>query len=493
MDDFPQISIDRSAPTSLTEQLVQGLREAMVAGQMRPGESVPATRAFSAALGVSRSVVVAAYEQLVGEAFFESRQGARTRVSSALPDWLIGQEWPRQERGRAAVAGHPEAQQDAAAPINLVAGRPFAPPVAPREWARALTRAAHVPWSSDSVPPLGDSKLREAFAAHARVSRGLACTAEDIVVTSGTSEALLLVCLALREMRGGEAPRIAVEDPGYPEGTAALRRAGAVIHPLEVGRDGTSVDGVAKLHRLVRLDAVMLTPSHQYPLGGRIPANERLALLDWAGRHGVTIIEDDYDSEFRHGGTALPAMASLDPHGQTIYIATLNKVLSPSLRCGMILLPHGNVPLREALIDTRIVLGASVSAHTQIALADVMASGDFRRTVARNKREYRHRRDLVLRVLGEGGVPVTGGEGGLHVLIPLPSTVSEAELVRDLWEQGVVLEGLRAFSLIGRADEGLVIGYGAETIPRLTVALERVCAAYAEKLEQGAASGGPAE
>lgn len=479
MDTFPQITIDRGAEISLTEQLLRGLRSAIAAGHMRPGEPVPASRAFAERLGVSRSVVVGAYEQLVGEAFLESRQGAGTRVSATLPSWVVDTALPASLPPRA-----PErASVPSTRPIDLTAGRPFAPLEAPRAWVRALSRAARVPWSSDSVDPLGDPRLREAFATHARVSRGLACAADDVVVTSGTSEALLLVGLALREARGGASPRIAVEDPGYPEGAAALSRAGAELFPLPVGVDGTSVRDLAELHRRVRLDAVMLTPSHQYPLGGRIPADERLALIDWAHRHDVTIIEDDYDSEFRHAGAALPAMASLDPHGITVYIATLNKVLSPSLRCGMIVLPRASGALREAIAGTRIVAGASVSAHTQIALADYLSNGDFKRTVARNKREYRHRRDLVLRVLGAGGIPVAGAEGGLHVVVPLPRELDAGALVRELAERGVRLESLGGFSSGNPGANGLVIGYGAESIPRLTAGLEAVRAVCAARLD----------
>lgn len=484
MDSFPQITITRDAEISLTEQLLRGLRSAITAGHMRPGEPVPATRAFAEALGVSRSVVVGAYEQLVGEAFLESRQGSGTRVSATLPSWAVDASVP----AGLAVRERDQVSAPSARLIDLTAGRPFAPLEAPRAWVRALSRAARVPWSSDSVDPLGDPRLRDAFAVHARVSRGLDCTAEDVVVTSGTSEALLLVGLALREARGGAAPRVAVEDPGYPEGAAALRRAGAELFPLAVGVDGTSVHDLAELHRRVRLDAVMLTPSHQYPLGGRIPADERLALIDWAHQHDVTIIEDDYDSEFRHAGAALPAMASLDPHGNTVYIATLNKVLSPSLRCGMIGLPGASGPLREALVGTRDIAGASVSAHTQIALADFLSNGDFKRTVARNKREYRHRRDLVLRVLGEGGIPVAGAEGGLHVVVPLPLFVDAGRLVNELAAEGVRLENLGGFSSDARGVNGLIIGYGAETVPRLTAGLERVRAACAAVLDLGSRS-----
>jgi GntR family transcriptional regulator/MocR family aminotransferase len=469
MDLLPQFGLDRAADRTLTEQLVAHLRDAIVSGSLGPGDALPPSRRLAVALGISRSVVTGAYEQLLGEAFLETVQGSGTRVSSEI-----------RERIPTALADAPPRHRPGDAPsgtetslIDLRTGRPFVPREPPREWTRAFARAARRPWAPDAPPPRGARELRELLAAHTWIHRGLQCSRSDVIVTTGTSEALVLAALALRRLSGG-APRIAVEDPGYREGADALGSAGATLHPVPVESDGVTVRALAELHERAGLDAVMLTPSHQFPLGGRMPASERLAVVDWAHRHGVVIIEDDYDSEFRHSGAVLPAVASMDPRGSTIYVASLNKILFPGLRCGMIVMPRERDALRDALLDTRDALGAGVAAHTQDALADFIGSGGFKRAVARSKREYQHRRGLVLDSLARWGISAVGADGGLHVVIMLPGEAPADETVGELAHRGVLVEALSAFGA-GRQDlNGFAIGYGAETIPRLMAGLETI-------------------
>lgn len=477
MEMYPQLNVDRGNPKPLSDQLTQSLRSLILRGVMQAGDALPSSRSLAQTLGVSRSVTVSAYERLVGEGYLESRQGSGTRVAGELPKWVADP-----ASGAAPVAPgsmlrarDPEpihSPAEALTPIDLRPGRPFTSPTPPREWVRALAMASRERWESDAPDPCGAPELRRVIADHARRSRGIDCDASDVVVTTGTSEALVVVALALRELRG-HGPRIVVEDPGYVEGARALKRAGATLIPMPVGMDGATAAGLRSLAGLV--DAVMLTPGHQYPLGGRIPAIERLGILTWADEVDAFLIEDDYDSEFRHDGAVLPAMASLNRSGQVIHVSTFNKVLSPSLRCGAIVLGKGDeaASIRAAVRSVRKDLGEAVPLIIQRALARFLDGGGFRREVGRIKREYRHRRAMLLDACVRRGLTVTGADGGLHVVIALKEGSDPKRVALELEHRGVrvgrvqgILEGVGADSGSGY-DCGILVGYGAESVARM--------------------------
>lgn len=470
MELLPNLTVQRSASNSLTDQLVLQIRSAILIGRLLAGDGLPASRRLAASLGVSRSVVVAAYEHLIGEGFLESVQGSGTRVSADLPAWLgrVPDSDCPTENSASVAARHTDY-------IDLRPGRPYVARTPHHDWVRALSRAARMPWQSDSPPPQGELPLRRLLAAHTRISRGIPCSAVDVILTSGTSEALVLIGLALRQLSTSGVITVAIEDPGYPEGAASLVATGARIHPVSVGENGMRCRDLQELNARIRLDAVMLTPSHQFPLGGRLPASERLAILDWAHAHAVIVIEDDYDSEFRHAGAVLPAVASMDPYGNTVFIASLNKVLSPTLRTGMIVLPQSSSTLRTALLGARNAMGSSVPGFAQTALIEFLEGGGFKRAVARIGREYRHRRNVVLRVFHENGIDVQGIDGGLHVVVPLTGELSEGTIVANLREIGVHVEGVAELTTGTESSGALVIGYGAESIPRLVTGIEQVC------------------
>ncbi|MHA3683967.1 MocR-like pyridoxine biosynthesis transcription factor PdxR [Leucobacter sp. HY1908] len=470
MDVLPHFVPDRRSPLTLTEQLTRSVRDAIATGALAPGDLLPPTRKLAAALGVSRSVAVGAYERLIGDNLVETVQGSGTRVTEAARH-LVHAARGDTAQGTTAQPRDPDHRpQLAAAAIDLRSGLPYVAAEPPRAWSRALAAAARMPWAVESPEPRGTQQLRARLAAHTRLHRGLACDADDTVITSGTSEALVIVALALARVLG-RSPRVVVESPGYLAGAAALAAAGAALVPLAVTERGVRQAELAALYEQAPFDALMLTPSHQFPLGGSLPAGERRSLLDWAHAHGVLVIEDDYDSEFRHDGAAMPALAAADSYGVVTYIASLNKILSPSLRCGMIALPTAGA-LRDALLSVREAMGATVSAHTQIALAEFIGDGAFARSVARNKREYQHRRALVLAELAGHGIRTLGGSGGLHLVISLPSAAAAERVRARLGMRGVIVETLAEFTSTGVSGStspvcGIVFGYGAVPVPQL--------------------------
>ena len=254
--------------------------------------------------------------------------------------------------------------------------------------------------------------------------------------------------------------RLAVEEPGYPSARAVAERAGATIVPVEVASDGLSL---ARLRSVTpRPAAVLVTPSHQYPLGGRLPVADRLALLSWARERSVFIIEDDYDSEFRHRGAPLPALSSLDDGGHVALVGSFSKILSPSLRVGYIVLPR-HPGLRERLERMLTDSANPVSSVTQHAIAQLLASGALRRHIAASRRDYAHRRTLVVDALdGLPGARLTGIDSGLHAVVELESHDAVARVIARLERSGVAVAVLADYyAERSTARPGLVVGYAA--------------------------------
>lgn len=482
--DGPIIDLDRSSPVPLGVQLVDGLRRRVLGGGLRPGDPMPSTRAFATALGISRSVVVTAYDQLAGEGYLDTRQGAVTRVAELQPQ--VERAADAATSARPAGAGSSATSAGATAPsqprLNLLPGRPSTSRIDSRAWRAAWRRAAALEIPADSPPPFGVPRLRTEIADHLRHARGLACSPDDIVVTAGTSEALGLVASVLAQT-AGRAPDLAIEDPGYPSARRLFERRGVRTHP--VGADGDGFD-VSALRRLpVVPAAVMVTPSHQYPLGGRLPVATRLELLAWAGVHDALVIEDDYDSEFRHLGPPLPALASLDDTGRVVLIGSFSKVLTPWIRLGYLVLPSAKQPLREAIAASRDDEACPVPGVAQHAMAELLAGGAVRRHIAVARREYAHRRGLVLAALdGLPGAPLSGLDGGLHAVVELPDAAASAALVTRLASEGVAVAPLSDYSAApgtGRRH-GIVFGYAAPSDSQLVEALGRIRGAVLDAL-----------
>ncbi|MBM7832339.1 GntR family transcriptional regulator/MocR family aminotransferase [Agromyces cerinus] len=483
--DGPIVDIDRSSATPIGAQLVDRLRQGVLVGSLRPGDPVPSTRALASALGISRSVVVAAYDQLVGEGYLETRQGAATRVAE------LG---PRPDRSADAAASTPSAASTSAAAaattaaalhahatiappaeprINLLPGRPSTSRLDTRAWRAAWRRAAAAEIPADSPPPFGVPRLRAEIADHLRHARGLACSPDDVVVTAGTSEALGLVASVLADL-AGRPPVIAIEHPGYPSARRLFARRGARTAPVALDRDGFDVGALRRLPS--PLDAVLVTPSHQYPLGGRLPVSTRLDLIGWARATGGIVIEDDYDSEFRHLGPPLPALASLDDGGRVVLIGSFSKVLTPWIRLGYLVLPPANRELREAIAASRDDEACPVPGVAQHAIAELLASGAVRRHIAVVRREYAHRRGLVLTALDRlPGATLSALDGGLHAVVELPDAAASAALVTRLASEGVAVAPLSDYSAVpGEGRPGIVFGYAAPSDTRLVEGLGRI-------------------
>ncbi|MCD2440743.1 PLP-dependent aminotransferase family protein [Agromyces sp. SYSU K20354] len=503
--DGPLLVIDRAADIPIGVQLVEGVRRGILGGLLRPGDPMPSTRSFAAELGVSRSAVVAAYEQLAGEGYLEMRQGAPTRVAhlarqgaraarngvrhvaSARASSPIS---PRVTPSHHAIAlestisGDSSAQGDgegtSAPRIDLRPGRPSTARLDTRAWRAAWRHAAALEVPSDSPPRFGVPRLRAEIADHLRHARGVICSADDIVVTAGTGEAVGLIAASLPTRAGGP-PTVAVEHPGYPSARRIIehRRVRTVAVPVD--GDGISIEHLRRMSQPV--DAVMVTPSHQYPLGGRLPVADRLALIDWAREADALVIEDDYDSEFRHLGPPLPALASLDDEGRVVLLGSFSKVLTPALRLGYLVLPP-NPELRAAIAAMRADENCPVPGVAQEAAAALLASGAVRRHIAVTSRDYAHRRRLVQAALGDlPAARLSGLDGGLHAVIEFDAAGTSDAVVSRLARDGVAVARLADYSVVpGDEREGVVFGYASPSDSLLAESLALMHAAILDRV-----------
>ncbi|HEY3574657.1 MAG TPA: PLP-dependent aminotransferase family protein [Arthrobacter sp.] len=448
--------------------MVGRLRAAILDGILKPEHTLPASRRLAAELGVSRGVVVRAYEQLAGEGYLESRGSGGTRVAVRSDG-----------RGMASEGIQAASGMEQTATIDLTPGRPSGAPFRDRDWRAAWRKAVAEPVEVELPAALGTPALRAAVAEHLAASRGLTVSADDVVITAGTSDALQLIVAALRGQVAP--PLVLMEDPGYPTARRVLSAAGATVQTLSVADDGLEAAQLAAA--AFRPDAILVTPSHQYPLGGRMPVKERLALLAWAEANRVIILEDDYDSEFRHRRMPLPALASLPSSAEVVLVGTFSKSLSPWLRCGYLVVRGTS---GQRLKDARLDLGTPVPGVMQSALANYIAGGGLARHIARARRQYAHRRELLLdRLGGREDVQLAALDGGLHAVIRLQPNVPAGRLAEEALALGVRVVTLASYFAERTPENGLVIGYGAPTDLELARAVD-IIAGLLDRMAGGA-------
>jgi GntR family transcriptional regulator/MocR family aminotransferase len=456
------VELDRARPRSLRAQLERGLRQAIVGGSLLPGTALPPSRVLAAEIGVSRSLVVGAYEQLVIEGYLESRQGSGTRVrepgfggdreSAGLdsePFWPL----PLNRDGKMPSSGLPD------------------PALFPRgEWLRHYRDALREVPDSGLLypPPRGAQELRGALSAYLGRVRGVRATPEQVVICGGFSQGLMLLCRALGA-RG--VTRIAMEDPGFLLHRKIIEAAG--LEPVPVPVDGRGM----QTSRLAGLDAgaVLLAPAHSYPSGAALSADRRVRLLEWARASGGLVIEDDYDAELRYDRTPVGALQGLDPE-RVVYGGTVSKVLSPALRLGWIVAPP---ELAGDIIRVRLLEDFAPEALGQLTLARFIDSGGFARHLRRVRPIYRSRRDRLLGVL-DAHLPQirpSGEAAGLHLLLRLPAGRDPEQVASLAAKHDVQLENATwHWADPCAAPPTLLVGYGAQREHALAQGIEALAA-----------------
>jgi GntR family transcriptional regulator/MocR family aminotransferase len=445
------VPLRRDGREPLGRQLEQQLRDAIRAGRLYPAAPLPSSRALAQQLDVARGVVVGAYEQLVAEGYLVSRPGGSTRVAR-VP-------------GPSPVS--PPAVLTVPHEIDFRPGRPDLREFPRVAWGRSLRRVM------DEAPSvslgyldgMGAPELRNALATYLNRARGTCVAPGSIVVSSGFAQGIQLVTRAL--LRAG-ARRIGVEDPYHPEYRAMIAETGIEVVGVPVDTLGVRVDTLDAL----RLDALVVTPAHQFPTGGVLPPQRRAALIDWADRNEAVIIEDDYDAEFRYDREPIGALQGLSSE-RVVYAGTASKMLAPGLRLGWLAAPRRLV---EPIAATKMAADHGSAGIEQLALADFISRGELDRHLRRMRPLYRRRRDAMLSAL-ERHLPQlepTGASAGLHVLAWLPDGVDEGELVERAARDGIGLTGVTWCCMRRPPRRGIVFGYAATDERRIEEGVRRL-------------------
>ncbi|MEM8601389.1 MAG: PLP-dependent aminotransferase family protein [Bacteroidota bacterium] len=455
-----------ASDTPLYHRLRDHVRGLILREHLSAGARLPASRVLARDLGVSRTTVELAYDELVAEGFVVRRRGAGTFVVDLLPTRPAPLARPASASAPSPTPPPPSlsALGRSLATLDRFRDAPGTPmgfaPCLPSEdvfplaaWNRLVTEVLHERGRDlqRSPPLLGDLGLRTALADHLARTRRVQCTPGQLLIVASTQQALSLLARVLLDP--GDA--VWIEDPGYLGARAAFAEARLV--PVPVDDDGLDVQAGLTAAPDARLAYV--TPSHQYPTGVTLSAERRAALLAWASQTGAWIVEDDYDSEFRHGGRPLAPLQSFDRAGRVIYVGTFNKVLFPGLRLGYVVLPESLLAVAERAVEA---FGGQPSALVQAAAAAFVERGHFAAHLRRTREVYRQRRAALLDAAGDGlDALVTLGpsDTGLHVCARLPSTADDLAVSARAAEVGLHVPSLSPCYLGAPAQPGLVLGY----------------------------------
>jgi GntR family transcriptional regulator / MocR family aminotransferase len=477
------VSVDAASPVPLYRQIYDGIRAAILSGALEPGLRLPSTRDFAGRLGLSRNTVKSAFEQLIGEGFLIADVGSGTRVTRKLPAGLrraAGQQAAAKPRAKKQPAAKQPATQStpprSRAPVQVTrfanmqigptgdpaeqhafrAGMPALDLFPFEQWGRLAAqyyRKMPLSWAEASpVDPLGFMPLRRAIAAYLKATRGVRCDAQQVIVTTGTQQALYLAAQIL--LSAGDA--VWIEDPGYLGARHAFSASGAVLTPVPVDAHGLDVD--AGIRAAPKARAVYTTPAHQFPLGVPLSLERRLALLRWADASGAWIIEDDYDGDFRYQGFANPALQGLVENARVIYMGSFNKALFPGLRLGYLIAPEA---LLDAFAGAMEVTSGAATITNQVVLTDFFDGGHFQRHIRRMRVTYAERVEIfareAARLLG-AAYPLGRHDTGMHFTLHLPAGMDDLRATRAAAVQGIETQPLSRYAIQPLQPAGLLLG-----------------------------------
>ncbi|WDD91307.1 PLP-dependent aminotransferase family protein [Burkholderia sp. FERM BP-3421] len=472
-------------------QLHRLLQQAILSRELPAGARFPSSRLLAAELGIARNTVTQVYEQLALEGYVTSATGRGTFVADSAPDEIVG-------AGEAAAARAPDASRAAAARplsargahlleaagVSKRQGGAFMPgvPDVSRFPARVWTRLHNKYWRRlrpdllTYAPGGGLALLRETLADYLRTARSVRCTPEQIVITTGIHQSVDLAVRLLTDP--GDV--IWTEDPCYWGVRSVLNVSGLTTRPIPVDDEGIA-PSAADLAEPPKL--MLVTPSHQYPLGMVMSLARRRMLLEYARQHGCWIIEDDYDSEFRYGSRPLASLQGLDTAGQVIYVGSFGKTLFPGLRVGYLVAPE---PLAESFATASAELYREGQLLQQAVLAEFIAEGHFVSHIRKMRTLYGQRREVLLDAVARrygDTLHALGSDAGLHLVTQLPGGVDDRAVARAALERNIVARPLSGYYADrARASSGLLLGYAC--VPENEI--ETAFATLAEAIDEQA-------
>jgi GntR family transcriptional regulator / MocR family aminotransferase len=475
------LHLDRTGPR-VRAGLENTLRDAVRTGRLAPGLLLPSSRVLAADLGIARNTVADAYGQLVAEGWLTAERGSGTRVADRAPAVRAATAAPVQPASRPRYDLRPGSPDTSAFPRQA--------------WLAAARRAliAAPAEALGYTDPRGRLELRQALAGYLARARGVQVTPDRIIVCSGFTQGLGLLCQTLRR-RG--ATTLAVEACGLAAHRDVAAASGLAITTLPVDGHGAVVSQLGNAaasglaittlpvdgHGAVasqpgNAGAVLLTPAHQFPLGAALAPQRRSHVIDWAAASHGLVIEDDYDGEFRYDRQPVGALQALAPE-HVVYGGTASKSLAPGLRLGWLVVP---AELLDDLTAVKALTDRSTSSIEQLTLAEFISSGGYDRQVRRSRLAYRQRRDRLVAALRQHtpAAEISGITAGLHLLLKLPAGQTEEDIIARAAARGLALEGLGPYNATPDPHPpSLVIGYGTPPEHAFTGAIARLTAVLA--------------
>jgi GntR family transcriptional regulator / MocR family aminotransferase len=468
----------------LTRQIYNQLRAGIIEGRLAAHARLPSTRDLAAQLGVSRKTTLDAFERLIAEGYLRTRAGDGTFVAEGLTRLPSAREQPMSASARANAIWRdmpkrlsmPMPPADESLDCDFKGGVTDKTLFPYDAWRRCLHHAIRRQARAGGQiagyrDPGGEQELRLGIARYLAFSRAVTCNWQDVIVTQGAQQALDL--LARVVIQPGDV--VAVEEPGYPPARALFAALGARIAHVPVDGEGIVVGKLPKNTRLV-----YVTPSHQFPLGMPMSLERRIELLEWAGKRGAVIVEDDYDGEFRFEGRPVESLKSLDHAGLVAYVGTFSKTIFPDLRIGYMVPP---ATLSEPLWTAKQICDWHSCMLTQTALGAFMLDGDYAKHLRRMHKAYAERRACLLRGLtGELAawfepMPATAG---IHLVARLAKPLDEARVVAAAREASIGLYGIAAFYDSKPDEQGMLFGYGGTNVETIERGMARLAALMPE-------------
>lgn len=464
----------------LYRRVFETLRLDIVEGLWKAGERLPASRELAKRLAVSRNTVNTAYDMLQAEGYIVAKPGSGYFVAASLPDLtpLSSHQQPFEtDCAEGALSARGRILASHTRPVAAIDNPAFQPGLPDMEdfpfkhWQQCLRAHANPPAALTGYQEQGGhADLKAALSDYLQLSRGLRCTAGQIVLVNGSQAGLDL----LARMLVNPGDTIALEEPGYLGARDAFRAAGAELAPVPVDENGLVADALPATAKLV-----YCTPSYQFPLGSTMSAARRMQLLNWAAAHSAYVVEDDYDSEFRYGGRPLSALQGLDQQHRVIYLGTFSKVMFPGLRLGYLALPPR---LAKAFALALRKTGQDPPLIWQAAMADFIREGYFASHLRKMRKRYGEKQRLLVQLLQQHlsrWLEVTPTAAGMQLAGYYRQEVNEEALLAEARRQNIVLAPLSRYYLGPCPQPGLYLGYAgvapaamADNVRRLQVCFE---------------------
>lgn len=467
------LSIDRDSQVPLIRQIYLELRRQILKGRLAAGQKLPATRAFAAQLQVSRNVVLEAYDQLIAEGYLEGRSGSGTYVAQGAAWQVVNANQSVDQVTSSDIRNVP--QSISTDIIDFRSGIPALDHFPRQLWGRLSKQvcAAAMAESYGYGTPEGQIELRSVLANYLQRTRGVICQPEQIVITSGAAQAFGLVAKLL--VAPGES--ILLEDPVPAEIRHIFSGQQAVLQAVPVDNQGiqTHLLSQAPVPRFI-----LVTPSHQFPLGSVLTIQRRIELLEFAKTRGCLIVEDDYDSEFRYEGTPVSSLQGLDPE-RVIYIGTFSKILAPALRLGYLVLPAAYV---AACRELKRLSDLHTSSLEQLTLAAFIEAGHLERHILQMRKLYRRRRNGLqqsLTALFSDRVQFHGNSTGLHLVAEFLDVEFTPEVLQRIAQQQVKVYPVAAYAT-DKAPyrQQIVLGYGNLSLNEIEIGIQRLYTALTD-------------